>query len=68
MLVVPEENFFGLNNASFTSLNDDTFTCILNLLFFPPHCAAVHMGSLAGEAGIDGERLRSKFRFFSEVS
>lgn len=67
MLVVPEENFFGLNNASFTSLNDDTFISILNLLF-PSHCAAVHVSSLAGEADIGGERLLSKFRFFSEVS
>ena len=41
MLVVPEENFFDLNDASFTSLNDDTFTCILNLLLSPSLCCCV---------------------------
>ena len=46
--------------------------CILKLLIPPPATppcyAAGHVGSLAEEAGILGERLQSKFSFFSEVS
>lgn len=54
MLGMPEKttattNLFGLNSASFTSLNDDTFICILKLVFFFPlsHYTALHVGSLA---------------------
>lgn len=36
MLVMPQENFFGLTSASFTFLNDDTFIRIVYLSVPPP--------------------------------
>lgn len=44
LLVVPEENFFGLISSRFTSLNGDTFFCILKLCNPPPPPPAMLLG------------------------